>query len=334
MTLKNLYLQIKKSGLKFIFWDIFWTAKFLSFKKVGNFISVSFQNTFFRCSKVYGVPYKLTVDLTAKCNLRCPLCPTGQGNKSRKKGNMTINNFESLIKEIGKYLIDIDLFNWGEPFLNEDVFEAISLCSKNKIKARISSNLNYFPDGYEEELVKSKLHHLVVSLDGTTQESYSKYRVGGSINKVLDAVNRISKERKRKNSQFPFLTWQFLVMDHNKMEIEKARKLYRKWGFDRIVFQRDRGDMGEELFGNNPKKMLRKTCSFLWNQSVINWDGSVSPCCLYYDEKYDFGNTFDKGFLNIWNNKKYQEARKMVLSKKPINNNLVCFYCLKNGFPD
>ena len=116
-------------------------------------------------------------------------------------------------------------------------------------------------------------------------------------------------------------------------EYAKSIELYKKWGFDRIIFQRDRGDMGKELFKNSPKKTVGKTCNFLWHQSVVNWNGSVSPCCLYYNEKYDFGNAFEEGFSNVWNNEKYQTARKMVISKKAMDKNIICFNCLKNGFP-
>ncbi|MBU2577742.1 SPASM domain-containing protein, partial [Patescibacteria group bacterium] len=202
---------------------------------------------------------------------------------------------------------------------------------KKKIKARISSNLNFFPAGYEKDLVRSKLHHLVVSIDGITQKTYSQYRVGGSLPKVLESVKKINLEKKKQKSRFPFVTWQFIIMNHNENEINKAKKLAKKWGFDRIVFQRNRGDMGKELFGSRKKQS--KTCHFLWNQSVINWNGSVSPCCLYYDEKYDFGNALEEGFFRVWNNQKYQEARRLVIKKQSQDKNLVCWNCIRKGFP-
>lgn len=354
MNFVEYYRAARKATAKFIFWELYWTIRFLSFKKLANFVSISFQNRFSRLTEVKGFPTKLTIDLTANCNLRCPLCPTGQGDKTRKRGFMKFNNYKKLIDEVGDFLIDVDLFNWGEPLLNKKVFQMVNYSHKKRIKVRISSNLNHFPSGYEEDLVKSKLHHLVVSLDGITQESYSQYRIGGSLEKVLDSVKKIASEKRKQKSPFPFITWQFIVMRHNEHEMDEAKKLTKSWGFDRIVFQGNRGDMGRELFesdkekkekhgywlpneGENNKKKeekLTRSCNFLWNQSVINWNGSVSPCCLYYDEKYDFGNAIESGFGEVWNNQKYQEARKLVIQRKSKDKDLVCWNCIKNGFPD
>lgn len=325
----NVFNQIKESGLKFLFWETYWLLKFLTAEKFVNLLKIFFQDKFVKPAKINGFPVKLTVDPSANCLLYCPLCPTGQNQKGRKRGEMKFVNFKKLVDEVGRYLFEIDLFNWGEPFLNKDIFKMISLCGEGKVISRLSSNLNYFPLGYEEKLVKSRLNHLVVSLDGVSQESYEKYRVNGSIKKVLEAVKRIKKEKNRQNSKLPFITWQFIVFDHNKHEIRQAKSLVKKWGFDRIVFVENRGDMGKELFVKKKSKVKFK-CNFLWRESVINWDGSVSPCCLYYDQKYDFGNAFKEGFYQVWNNEKYQQARKLILRGKVDSYDIICANCIGN----
>lgn len=65
--------------------------------------------------------------------------------------------------------------------------------------------------------------------------------------------------------------------------------------------------------------------------TTINWNGSVSPCCGYWDESYDFGNILDTNFKEIWNGKKYQLARRILKSRQNIEiPNLICFICKKN----
>ncbi len=334
MAITSFYQQVKKSGLKFIFWEISWTIKYLSLRKLLNFLKNFYQKKFVFPSKVNTFPIKLTIDPSANCMLACPLCPTGNKDKGRARGEMSFDNLKKLINEVGDYLFEIDLFNWGEPFLNKDIFKMISFADSKKIITRLSSNLNFFPVGYEKKLIESKLNHLVVSLDGITQQTYSQYRRGGDMDKVLKAVSKIAKEKEKQKSKTPFITWQFIVFDHNEHEIPKAKKLVKKLGFDRIVFIKNRGNMASELFGK--KKRKNQTCKFLWDQAVVNWNGSVSPCCLYYDQKYDFGNVFTDGFMVVWNNQKYQMARKMITSKKitPATKALICSNCLINGFPD
>lgn len=331
----SLIARIKRATLKFLLWEGYWTFRFVSLKKASNLLQLNFEKKISRSKVLSAFPTKLTIDPTDICQLHCPLCPTGQGNPARLRGAMNFDNFRKLIDEVGQYLFEIDLFNWGEPFLNKDIFKIIEYVARNNVKTRVSSNLNYFPSGFEKELVASRLHHLVVSLDGTTQESYGQYRVGGSLVNVVAAVSRIAEEKKRQKSPFPFLTWQFIVMRHNETEIEAAKKLVKKWGFDRIVFARNRGDMGRELFESNRSKEYKATtCYRPWQEAVVNWNGSVSPCCLFYDEHFDFGNVFTDGFKSVWNNEKYRQARGLIKSGKAEDKTLVCWQCLRNGFPE
>ena len=60
--------------------------------------------------------------------------------------------------------------------------------------------------------------------------------------------------------------------------------------------------------------------------SVVNWDGSVSPCCYDPNRVFDLGNMFKEGsFGKIWNNEKYQNLRKTVMKSK--QNILMCREC-------
>ena len=72
-------------------------------------------------------------------------------------------------------------------------------------------------------------------------------------------------------------------------------------------------------------------CSLLWKETVINWEGSVLPCCSVCEEKYSFGNAFEKGFRNIWNGEAYIATRKEV-TQKPNTKKTVCHVCKANGF--
>lgn len=148
-------------------------------------------------------------------------------------------------------------------------------------------------------------------------------------------------------------------MKHNEHEISLAKKIAKALAVDQLDFFAIRCDMGREIFwdGETRFKSTRKwlprnerfciydlttgkrknppnTCNFLWTQSAINWNGSVSPCCGLYDEKYDFGNAFCTGFKNIWNNDKYRQAREIVRTKKIGKSDFqnVCSNCVKNSF--
>lgn len=329
-------------------------TKNITLKKFVNFCLIIFQHTITKNSFVIGYPIELVVDPINVCNLHCPLCPTGQGRKERQRGKMSFNNFKRIVDEIGKYLYRIDLHNWGEPLLNDDIFDIIRYAHYRGIEVRVSTNLNFLDANKVENLVRSGLDELLVSLDGASQETYEKYRVGGDFNKVIKGIKAIIEKKKEVNKFTPFITWQFLVMRHNEHEISKAKKMAKDLGVDRLILSSIRCDMGRGLFWNDETKLEKtkkwlprnekykiyskkqkgfKNCNFLWVQSVINWNGSVSPCCAVYDEKYDFGNMFYSSFKDIWNNKKYRASRRMVRQKSVCNSDMktVCSYCIVNG---
>jgi MoaA/NifB/PqqE/SkfB family radical SAM enzyme len=308
---------------------------------------------------VIGYPVELVIDPSNICNLHCPLCPTGQGRSDRSKGKMSFDNFRRIIDELGTYLYRVDLHNWGEPFLNDEIYRMISYARANNIEVRVSSNLNIIDRAKAEKLVKSGLDVLIVSLDGASQETYVQYRIGGRFDKVLNSIKMVTEIKKELSASKPFIIWQFLVMRHNEHEISKAKGLARELAVDQVDLLAIHCDMGREIFWDDKtrlektakwlprdekfcvydlatgkRKKRSKTCNFLWVQSTINWNGSVSPCCALYDEQYDFGNAFDISFKNVWNNDKYRQARKIVRTKKPTKSDLqnVCCYCVKNGF--
>jgi len=183
-------------------------------------------------AKVTTFPTYLTIDPFSACNLRCPLCATGNGSNTLKKGLLQVDMFRHIVDEMGTYLYNIDLFNWGEPLLNKDIYEMIAYAHKRHILTSISSNFHFFDEAAAAKMVNSGLDYLILSIDGATQETYEKYRVGGDLEVVLNNVRTLVETRKRLGKKTPYIFWQFLVFRHNEHEIEQARDLALGLGVD------------------------------------------------------------------------------------------------------
>lgn len=316
-----------------------------------NLCLVAFQHLISKNSSVIGYPIYLIIDPSSICSLRCPLCPTGQRRKERTKGMMSFSNFKRIIDELGSYVYNIDLFSWGEPLLNQEVYDMIQYAHRRRVKVKISSHLNLLDEDKAERLVKSGLDSLIVSLDGASQETYQRYMVGGDFNLAIKNLKILIQKKEYLKSPTPHIMWKFFVMKQNEHELTNARRIAIELGVDEFQPSAIHGDIGFEPFWTREKKIERcrewlpddpkyglsamKPCDFLWLGAAINWNGSVSPCCLYYPEKYDFGNMFNEGgFKRIWNNKKYRAARRIVRegkSNSPDEAKLVCSYCIKNN---
>jgi radical SAM protein with 4Fe4S-binding SPASM domain len=269
---------------------------------------------------------------------------------------MTFECFKKIIDECGPYLRKIDLFNWGEPLLNNRIFRMISYAKENKISVEISSNLSFLDDDICDGIIRSGLDKLIVSLHGASDKSTSKYRKGGDFDTVASNMKKLIQRKRELISTSPFVQWRFLVNKFNEKEIPRARELAEELGVDLLEFGPFRCDMGAELlldakaqfenvkpwlpedeslsmydYSKQGKKAVRKQpCYLLWTQAVINWDGSVSPCCGVWHEKFDFGNINDSSFFEIWNNRKYQEARKISRGTAPAETDNICSICKTN----
>ncbi len=349
----NYYIfQAKRSLKRFVF------TPYLGIRKLINAAGLFAQFGLFKSSTVHGYPLKISIDPSSLCQLRCPLCPTGQGLKGRSLGKMPLGKYKKLLDELSPYLYELDLNNWGEPFLNKDLLEMIEYAHKKKMQTSVNTNLNVkLSEADAERLVKSGLDILYISMDGATQKTYEQYRKGGSLKLVQNNIKLVSEKKKKLGSKKPEVVWQFLVSKVNEHEIPKLEAIKKELGVDRLVIGLLRSDMAKEIFTidkekvesmkkwlpkneslsrydykTKKRKLKKDYCHFLWFVSVVNWNGSVSPCCSNYFEKFDFGNVFDDGFKAIWNNEKYRAARKAVATKKPTGT--VCDNCLRTGFID
>jgi radical SAM protein with 4Fe4S-binding SPASM domain len=207
-----------------------------------------------------------------------------------------------------------------------------------------STNAHYLNDANARKTVESGLDRLIISIDGTTQDVYQQYRVGGRLDKVIEGARNIVKWKKELKSGTPFVIFQFLVVKPNEHQVEDVKKLAREIGVDQVRFktaqvydyQKDPNNLipvnekysrykknsrGEYEFRN----ALHNHCWRLWHATVISWDGLVVPCCFDKDAQHTLGDLKGKPFREIWHNDAYIQFRKQVLkSRKNID---ICANC-------
>lgn len=305
-------------------------------RRVVNFILawVSMQiSSMLRKPIVWGYPPILMVEPTNICNLKCPMCPSGNGDMKRPQGQMDLENFKTLMDDVGDYIYQVQFWNQGEPFINKVFLDFVRIAKEKGVMAMTSTNGHFIrTDETAEAVVKSGLDQIIFSMDGTNQETYEKYRVGGNYNLVLETLERLSRIRQKLNSKTPLIELQFIVFKHNQQEIDELIALAEKLKIDRIAFKTAQvysEDQAQSFLpedetyrrytfneqGLQMKGDIPNWCKRLWMNSTINWDGSVSPCCFDKDADYAFAYIFKNGhtFRKTWKNKKYMAFRKQVL---------------------
>ncbi len=303
--------------------------------RLVNFLKIKLSKQL-KLTNISGSPLTLMVEPTNVCNLKCPLCPTGAGLIKRAKGFMKLDDFKKIIDEAGDYIIHLRMWNWGEPLLNKDIFEMISYAKKKKIFVNLSTNSNFLTEEMTNKLINSELDELIISLDGASEETYKQYRKKGNFNEIIDSIQFLVKEKKRLNKKTPHIKLQFIIMKHNEHEINKIKFLAKKIRVDELVFKTvgimdyfsdedikkylptkkkySRYEIKKEAVKS--KVEVENRCDFIWEEIVINWEGSVVPCCFDMNNFFVFGNAFKSPIKEIWNNQKYTNFRKMILNHK------------------
>ncbi len=299
--------------------------------------------------KMNSLPSAYAIDIGNFCNLKCPLCPTGTNCPSRKKKFMSFKEYRQIFDKIKKYAFVVNLYNWGEPFLNKDILKIIKYTKKNKVGVLLSTNLNHMTDEMIETIIKLKLDKMVLSIDGASQETYGKYRKNGNFDKVLKNLKKIVKRKKELNSQYPRLVWQYLISKKNEKDVEKAKQIAENLGIKiNFLYMRTSqlirrknwklnkkvvNEWVSEKFEGTPVEAsstinTKGSCDYPFKYLFVNPEGTTSPCCALYDKKTDFGNLLKNDLKTVWNNKKYISARSRF-SKNKLKNKVftICDIC-------
>jgi MoaA/NifB/PqqE/SkfB family radical SAM enzyme len=301
-----------------------------------------------------GRPFVLMVEPTNICNLRCPLCPSGNGTMTRHRGQMGYDGFRRLMAEQGPDLLLVMLWNQGEPFLHSRLTDMVRLAKAQNIITITSTNAHFIRTRQDaEDVVDSGLDEIVVSLDGATPETYVKYRVGGDFDRAVAGIGLLIQAKQDLGARKPLVHLQFIIMRHNEAEIGAARRLARELGVDRLslktsqvyteaqadVYLPSQENLSRYRYGSpvlTTKSRITNTCRHLWYSSVINWDGTVVPCCFDKDGEYGFGNALNgQTFGEIWTGGAYEGFRNTILKDRtsvPMCSN--CSEGLKGMFHD
>lgn len=182
---------------------------------------------------VKSYPNYMIIDPCSICQLRCPLCPTGVENESkrmkqpvffRNRSRMNIDLYNMIIDEMGEYLFLIMFYNWGEPLLNNELPSFIRRAKTKNICTEVHTNLSLrISDNYMEELLLSGIDTIAASIDGFTSKSYQTYRRGGNFELVKENIKRLAIMRDRLGLETENI-WNFLVFSFNEHEIGDTKK--------------------------------------------------------------------------------------------------------------
>jgi radical SAM protein with 4Fe4S-binding SPASM domain len=326
--------------------DIWNQLKHTSIQRLWNAVKVVVS---YYVSKIlskpvqWGSPISISFEPTTACNLRCPECPSGLRSFTRPTGNLKADFFKSTIDQASSTLSSMMFYFQGEPFIHPEFLDMVAYAEARGIYTITSTNGHFLSESNVQKILNSRLSRLIISIDGTTQETYEQYRKEGQLKTVLEGAKRLVQAREAAKLKFPYIIFQYLVVKPNEHQIPYVKQLAKDIGVDAVRFKTAQlydFQNGNPLMPENTKysrykknskgqyqikNALTNHCWKLWHACVITWDGKVVPCCFDKDALHRLGDLKSETFRSIWRGDKYLAFRSKILKgRKEID---ICQNC-------
>jgi radical SAM protein with 4Fe4S-binding SPASM domain len=303
-------------------------------KNAADVYSSYYRSRLTKNISIQGGPVSVSIEPTTSCNLRCPECPSGLRSFTRPVGMLQQPLFENAIDQLSQQLSYLTFYFQGEPYLHPQFLPMVNYASRKGIYTATSTNAHFLKDETARDTVQSGLDRLIISIDGTTQETYESYRIGGQLDKVLEGTANVVKWKKQLKSLTPHIVFQFLVVKPNEHQINDVYAIAKKMNVNQVVLKTAQVydfENGSPLIPDQEKySRYRKTddgvyqiknemhnhCWKMWHSCVITWDGKVLPCCFDKDGKHVLGDLQRNSFHEIWNGEKYNQFRKSLFRSR------------------
>lgn len=239
---------------------------------------------------------------------------------------MSKDLFSRIISELSVYTIKTMFYFQGESMMHPHFFEMLE--SIGDMGPVISTNGHFLKEENCRKLAALNFDKIIVSLDGISESSYLKYRISGDFERVIEGINYLSTELKKKKRGRK-LELQVLVNRYNEGELDHLSNFAKQLGA-RIRFKSmqiiDYDNADDYLPDNeNYRRYVKKGgnlslrslkpdyCYRLWTNPVITWDGKVLPCCFDKDADYIMGDINNQTFKEIWRGSEYNKFRRRLL---------------------
>lgn len=245
------------------------------------------------------------LELTSKCQARCPMCPRringGMINPLFKLNEIDLETFQRwfpqpFIKQLNSLFM---CGNLGDPIIAKDCLEIFELLRRINpdIKLSMHTNGSARETQWWEKLAGLGVR-VVFGIDGLS-DTHNLYRISTDWKNIIENAKVFIQAGGRAE-------WHMLVFEHNEHQIEDCRSLSEQIGFkvfqtkhttrfikDKFHVLNDQGKTTHILYPTEKSKEMMKrsldltefefsgiSCKAQKNkQFYISADGNISPCC-------------------------------------------------------
>ena len=239
---------------------------------------------------------KIYIEITNRCNLRCSFC----SKNNRELHDMSIYEFETVLKKIKPYTNYIYLHVKGEPLIHPHLKELLDLCTKYYINVNITTNGTNI-DKVHDILLSSCVRQVNFSLHSYVLNNPDKYIE--DIFRYVDDASELGKY-----IQFRFWAYNGKYSDNEKYFIDQ---ISNKYDVDEDIISSNKSvKIGNNIFIslanefiwpdiNNDYYSECGTCYAIRDHIAILSNGDIVPCCLDSDGIIKLGSIYTNDIEDV-----------------------------------
>ena len=182
--------------------------------------------TFYQKEVLESLPIFVQLPTGTKCNLKCVFCTDREGAAAKYYKNLSFNDFLSLSEPLSLASL-VQLYGWGEPFVNPDYEQIFDYVSRNfaGIEIYISTNGILLNHKWIQKLVSHGNSIVNISLNAATLETYSLIMKKDKFKEVINNIKNLNHARKKANGSKVSILLSFVTLQQNIHELPKFVEL-------------------------------------------------------------------------------------------------------------
>jgi radical SAM protein with 4Fe4S-binding SPASM domain len=177
---------------------------------------------------------------------------------------------------------------------------------------KMNTNAWFLDEAKCHAILQSDLNTLVFSADAASEPAYSRFRVGGSLDRVLKNVKRFREIQTKHYPGSRTITRVSGVQVPGTPDLDQMEKF---WGdlVDQVAFVKY--NPWENTY-EQPVNTVTMPCTDLWRRMFIWWDGLVNPCDVDYKSTMAVGKATERSLSDLWRSDGYQQLRNRHLQQQ------------------
>ncbi|MBM2846314.1 MAG: radical protein [Bacteroidetes bacterium] len=171
------------------------------------------------------------VDPVMACNLRCTMCFfSNEEYVKNAKGIFTSAEIERLADMFFPRAL-LAVFGCGtEPTLYRDFPELVRLAQRHRVPhIGFTTNGQLLQEEHIRKFIKYGLHELTISTHGVTKETYERFMVNASFERLHDVLRLFDAVKRETNSTLPHLRLNYTVNATNLDDLNLFFDVYGKY---------------------------------------------------------------------------------------------------------